>query len=210
MPFYKYGQDFILIQKQDLKILSPFLNLKYELMKKKDIIDLYDLMMEQLRDLYDGVNRKLIFLEEAVDISESDELDDLIIVQIKHTKYQRERLQHVFEILNESPKGEHCVGIKALIKSSIGLANRCKIQEVRDASLITSIQHINHYEVAGYGASIAYAKVLEQHDIAESLLSNLQETKDADIWLSELADKDINRSATWNALVVAANKTEIR
>lgn len=178
-------------------------------MKKNDIIDLFDLMMEQLRDLYDGVNRKLTFLEEAVDISESDELDDLIIVQIKHTKHQRERLQHVFEILNENPEGEYCIGIKALIKSSVNLAKRCKNPEVRDASLITSIQHINHYEVAGYGTSVAYAKVLEQHDIAESLLSNLQETKDADIWLSELAEKDVNRSATWNALVAAANKTEI-
>jgi ferritin-like metal-binding protein YciE len=175
-------------------------------MKKNEIIDLYDLMMEQLRDLYDGVDRKMIFLEEAVDISDSDELDELILVQLRQSKHQKERLQHVFKILNESPKGEYCTGIKALIKSSMGLAKRCEIPEVRDASLITSIQHINHYEVAGYGTSIAYAKVLEQHDVAEPLLNNLRETKDADIWLSELAEKDINRSATWNALVVAVEK----
>ncbi|MBD3616318.1 MAG: DUF892 family protein [Gracilimonas sp.] len=175
-------------------------------MKKNDIIDLYDLMMEQLRDLYDGVNRKMKFLEEAVDISDSDELDELILVQVKQSKLQKERLEHVFKVLDESPKGEYCLGIKTLIKSSLGLAKRCKIPEVRDASLITSIQHINHYEVAGYGTSIAYAKILEQHDIAEALLTNLQETKDADIWLSELAEKDINRSATWNALVVAVEK----
>ncbi|MDZ7806441.1 MAG: DUF892 family protein [Gracilimonas sp.] len=173
-------------------------------MKNNDIIDLYDLMMEQLRDLHDGVNRKMKFLEEAVDISDSDELDELIIVQIKQSKLQKERLLKVFKILDESPEGENCIGIKSLIEASMGLANRCKNEEVRDASLITSIQHINHYEVAGYGTSIAYAKVLEQHDVAEPLLNNLRETKDADVWLSELAEKDINRSATWNALVVAA------
>ncbi|WP_020403303.1 ferritin-like domain-containing protein [Gracilimonas tropica] len=176
-------------------------------MKEKDIIDLYDLMMEQLRDLYDGVLQKHHFLKQADKMTGSEDLDELILTHRKQAKLQKERLEHIFQSLDEDPAGESCKGIKALIKSSLELARRCKIPEVRDASLITSIQHINHYELAGYGTSVAYAKVLERHDIAEVLLRNLQENKDTDSWLSDLAEKDINKNATWDALVVAVEKT---
>ena len=176
-------------------------------MNKKDIIDLYDLMMEQLRDLYDGVKQKRSFLKKADKITNSEDLDELILSHKKQAKLQMERLEHVFNILQEKPSGEHCKGIKSLIKNSLELTHRCKIPEVKDASLITSIQHIDHYEVAGYGTSIAYAKVLGRHDVAEILLENLRENKDADTWLSDLAEKDINRSATWDALVAAVEST---
>lgn len=172
-------------------------------MKERDIIDLYDLLMEQLRDLYDGVKQKEKFLKRAVKISKSDDLDELILAQKKQAKSQKQRLDHVFNLLNEDASGEHCKVMKALIKNSIELAERCKIPEVKDASLITSIQHMNHYELAGYGTSIAYAKVLKRHDIAEILLHSLREDKDADTWLSDLAETEINQSATWDALVAA-------
>lgn len=73
--------------------------------------------------------------------------------------------------------------------------------EVRDASLITSIQHINHYEFAGYGTSIAYAKILDRHDIAELLLNILRDSKDADDGLSNLAESEVNKNATWSSIV---------
>jgi len=172
-------------------------------MKEKDIIDLYDLMMEQLRDLYDGVKQKQGFLKKTDKLASSEDLDELILAQLKQARMQQERLEHVFEILKESPGGEYCKGMKSLIQNSLELAKRCRISEVKDASLITSIQHLNHYELAGYGTSIAYAKVLKRHDIAEVLVKNLRENKDADNWLSSLAEEDINKSATWDALVAA-------
>ena len=177
-------------------------------MAKTDIIDLYDLLIEQLRDLYDGIIQKRRFLKKADKLASSDELEELMLTQRKQLKLQKERLEYVFEILDEEPKGEHSTGIKALIKSSLELAKRCKVPEVRDASIITSIQHIDHYEMAGYGTSISYAKVLNRHDIAETLLNNLRENKDADDWLSNLAEKDINQNATWDALVAAVGNKQ--
>lgn len=170
-------------------------------MKEKDIIDLYDLMLEQLRDLYDGIQHKLAFLEMADSLAEAPDLDELILAYRKQTLAQKDRLRRIFMLLDESAKGEECVGLKALTKASSHLAKRCKIPEVRDASLITSLQHIHHYEMAGYGTAIAFCKVLDRHDVAEILLNNLLEDKDADLSLSELAEDEINIKATWDTLV---------
>lgn len=170
-------------------------------MKENDIIDLYDLMLEQLRDLYDGLEQKLKFLKKVDKLADSTEFDELILSQIKQAKYHKERLDHIFYLLDENTSGEKCKGIRSLIKSSIELAKRCKVPEVRDASLITSIQHINHYEFAGYGTSIAYAKILDRHDIAELLLNILRDSKDADDGLSNLAESEVNKNATWSSIV---------
>ena len=168
---------------------------------QQDIFDLYDLMLEQLRDLYDGEMQQIKFLETQADIAESFELIEFLTFHLKETKRQARRIQEVFDQLNESPEGESCDGIKGLIKESNKLADRCINEEVRDAALITAVQHINHYEMAGYGTAIAYAKTLERHEIAELLLDTLREEKRADMGLSDLAENHINPDATWSAIV---------
>ncbi len=167
----------------------------------EEIFDLYDLMLEQLRDLYDGEVQQINFLERQSEIAESFELNELLTFHLKETKRHVQRIKEVFNILNEDPKGEDCDGIKGLIKESEKLANRCVNEEVRDAALITAVQHINHYEMAGYGTAIAYAKTLERHDIAELLLETLREEKRADMGLSDLAQNQINPDAKWSAIV---------
>jgi ferritin-like metal-binding protein YciE len=57
------------------------------------------------------------------------------------------------------------------------------------------VQHINHYEIAGYGTAISYAKALEKHEIARILLDSLRECKNADSDFSEIAQKFINPDA---------------
>ena len=167
----------------------------------EEIFDLYDLMLEQLGDLYDGEVQQIKFLERQSEIAESFELNELLTFHLKETKRHVQRIKEVFNILNEDPEGEHCDGIKGLIKESEKLASRCVNEEVRDAALITAVQHINHYEMAGYGTAIAYAKTLERHDIAELLLETLREEKRADMGLSDLAQNQINPDAKWSAIV---------
>lgn len=169
--------------------------------EKKDIFDLYDLMLEQLRDLYDGELQQIKFLEDQSEIAETYELNEFLSYHLKETNRQIRRIEEVFSILNEESSGESCDGIKGLIKESQKLADRCMNNEVRDAALITAIQHINHYEVAGYGTAIAYAKAMDRHDIAELLLETLREEKRADMGLSDLAENQINPDAKWSALV---------
>lgn len=168
---------------------------------EKDIFDLYDLLLEQLRDLYDGEHQQIKFLETLSKTAETFALQEFLAFHLKETNRQIQRIEEVFAILKENPAGESCDGIKGLIKESRKLADRCLNNEVRDAALVTAIQHINHYEMAGYGTAVAYAKALERHEIAELLLETLREEKRADMGLSDIAENKINPDAKWSALV---------
>lgn len=170
-------------------------------MAEKEILDLYDLMMEQLRDLYDGELQQLKVLPSFDRMATSPDLEEIIASHERETRHQIQRLDEVFDKLEEKPEGESCDGIRGIIKEAQKLTDRCKIPEVLDAGLITSIQHINHYEMAGYGTAIAYAKALDLHDIASILLDTLREEKHADMNLSNVAEDHINVDATWTSLI---------
>ncbi|MDZ7681911.1 MAG: DUF892 family protein [Fodinibius sp.] len=166
-----------------------------------DIFDLYDLLLEQLRDLYDGELQQISFLNTLGDSANTFELNEFLQYHLNETKHQERRLEDIFDILNEKPEGESCDGIAGLIQEAQKIAKRCLNEEVRDAAIVTAVQHINHYEMAGYGTAIAYAKALERHDIAELLLDTLREEKKADMGLSDLAESQINPDAKWSAIV---------
>lgn len=171
-----------------------------------EIFDLYDLMLEQLRDLYDAERQQLNYLLVADEQANSFELDEIIQMHRRETKKQLGRLEEVFKVLDEEPSGESCDGIKGIISEAQKLTKRCKNPEARDAALVTAIQHINHYEMAGYGTAIAFAKAHGQHDIAEILLDTLREEKRADMGLSDLAEDQINPNAKWTAIVEKSEK----
>jgi ferritin-like metal-binding protein YciE len=61
--------------------------------------------------------------------------------------------------------------------------------EELDAGLISAAQRVEHYEIAGYGCVSTYANLLGE-DQAESLLrQTLEEEKETDEKLTELAEK---------------------
>jgi len=178
-------------------------------MKNGEIVDLYDLLLEQLRDLYDGEKQQINVLSELDELADSFELEEIIEYHRKETLRQLERLEEVFHKLEEKPEGESCDGVKGLIEETLKLAKRCKNPEVLDASIITSLQHINHYEMAGYGTAIAYAKQLKRHDIGELLLETLREEKASDMGLSEIAETHVNPDARWAAIVEKIGKVKV-
>ena len=77
------------------------------------------------------------------------------------------KLEKAFDKVNESPDGEICEPLKGLIKETNNLIERSADPEVLDAGLITSIQHIKHYEIAGYGAACTYAESLGYDEVKE-------------------------------------------
>lgn len=65
---------------------------------------------------------------------------------------------------------------------------------IRDAALIASVQRLQHYQIAVYGALVAWAKQLGLED-RERLLEILADEKRMDAKLSELAMRSVNTRA---------------
>src|SRR5207249_251221 len=111
------------------------------------------------------------------------------------TKGHVERLERIFESLEASPRGKKCVGMEGLIEEANELAAEDPQQDVLDAGLISKAQHVEHYEMAGYGTVRTYARTLGEREHAELLQQTLDEEGNADSLLTQLAEASINFDA---------------
>lgn len=162
----------------------------------KKISDLRDLMIEQLRNLYNGekqFDQALPMLSQHVT---EPRLKQIIDNYLFDHKGQIMRMRQVFAHLYVQSKGKPCEAMKAMITESQDIMLRSVDQEVTDAGLITTLQHIIHYEIAGYGAVCTYAKMLGLADLAAILHKNLEEEKKIDRQLAILAEETVNEKAT--------------
>lgn len=153
--------------------------------------DLEDLLKHELKDIYSAESQLCDALPKMQDKASSSELKSLFGSHLKETKEQKERLS---KFMNEFgiPTDEKCLAMEGLIKEGEHRIKENASSDVRDAALIGAAQRVEHYEMAAYGTAIAYARRLDQHELADALETTLQEEKAADFKLNELAIKDVN------------------
>jgi ferritin-like metal-binding protein YciE len=159
------------------------------------IENLMDLLNEQTGDVYKAKKQQLDVLPNLKDRATSRELKDNIDRQIQETRNQVQRLGQFFNNPRQAPKDEDSRCMKSLIDESIELANRCQNEKVRDAAIITAIQHMNHYNIASYGAASTYAKELDQKNDASLLNELLESEKRLDQSLTKTATEKVNLNA---------------
>ena len=111
------------------------------------------------------------------------------------TQEQVKRLEQIFEKLERSPRGKKCKGMEGLIAEGQELMEEEAEPEVLDAGLISAAQHVEHYEMAGYGTVRTYARLLGYNDAADLLQKTLDEEGQTDERLTKLAESGINLEA---------------
>ncbi len=161
----------------------------------KAISDLKDLMVEQLRDLYHGENELDALLPKMIGSASEPRLKKILENYLFNNEGQVMRIRQGFELLYTQKRGELCEAMIAMTKETEDLIKRSVEPEVRDAGLITALQHIIHYQIAGYGAVCTYAKMLGFENVAAILHKNLDEEKSTDTKLAILAEEVINERA---------------
>ena len=156
---------------------------------------LRELMIEEIRDLYDAERQLVKALPKMAKGASSEELRSLIETHLGETQEQVKRLERAFEMLQEKPRGKHCAGIAGIIKEGSDLLGEDFDGAVLDAGIIAGAQRAEHYEMGAYGSVIAWAKQIGEGDIASLLEETLEEEKGADEKLSALAESSINQQA---------------
>jgi ferritin-like metal-binding protein YciE len=150
---------------------------------------LKDLFIDELKDLYSAENQILKALPKMIKKAASPELKAGFEKHLKETEGHVERLDKIFQELNENPKGKKCKGMEGIIADGKELMEEDAEPEVMDAGLIGAAQHVEHYEMAGYGCVRTYAELLGLDKITKLLQKTLDEEKATDEKLSELARK---------------------
>jgi ferritin-like metal-binding protein YciE len=126
----------------------------------------------------------------------SEELREAFESHLEETEGQVTRLERVFELLDEKPRGKHCAGMAGIVEEGSEKLQEDAEDAVMDAMLIASAQKVEHYEIGSYGTAIAWAEALGLTEVAEVLGETLAEEKAADEKLSALAESGINEAAT--------------
>jgi len=154
-----------------------------------------DLFLKELRDIFDAEKQITKAIPKMVRAAESDELRAAFEEHLEVTREQIQRLEQVFEMLDTRAKGAHCPGMEGIIKEGSELLQQEGDPSVMDAGLIAAAQKVEHYEIATYGTLVTYAKMLGHEDAADLLSQTLEEEKETDQRLTQLAENFVNPSA---------------
>jgi ferritin-like metal-binding protein YciE len=162
--------------------------------------NLKQLYVHGLQDLYSAENQIVDALPKMVEVTHDQQLKKAFQHHLEVTRKQKKRLEQIFNQLKEEPSTSTCEGMEGIIEEGEEFIKKKdswfsgKIEDtVLDAALIASAQKVEHYEIAGYGAARTFANQLGFKEHAALLQQTLEEEKEADRELTQLAESKINR-----------------
>lgn len=154
-----------------------------------------DLLIEELRDIYHAEKQIAKAMPKLAKAAHSEKLRQAFELHLEQTKGQIERLEQIFDELDTRTRGKHCDAMEGLISEAREILEMGLAPEVQDAALIAAAQKVEHYEIASYGTLHAYATACGLTKVAQLLEETLNEEKDTDQKLNQLAIADVNKKA---------------
>ncbi len=140
---------------------------------------LNDVLVDELRDMYSAENQLVKALPKLAKGAINPQLKALFTAHLEETKGQVLRLKQVFEILEEKPTGEHCNGMEGVIEEGADALEKDEEGPSFDSGIVGAALRTEHYEIAGYTATIAMAQTLGLKDVVSLLTQNLNEELNA-------------------------------
>jgi ferritin-like metal-binding protein YciE len=140
---------------------------------------LTDVLIGELRDMYSAENQLVKALPKLAKGARNSQLKSLFSDHLEETKGQVERLKSVFMILDAEPTGEHCDGMDGVIEEGANALEKNEEGASFDSGIIGAALRTEHYEIAGYIATIAMANALKMSEVVDLLKKNLVEEENA-------------------------------
>jgi ferritin-like metal-binding protein YciE len=161
----------------------------------KDIATLDDLFVHTLQDIYYAEKQITKALPKMIEKASDPGLKQGFETHLRETEGQIRRLEQVFQMHGQEPKGVTCPAIDGIIEEANDIAGDVADKAVLDAALIATAQAVEHYEITRYGTLIAWAKQLGRNDCAAVLAETLAEEKATDEKLTTMAESKANAAA---------------
>jgi ferritin-like metal-binding protein YciE len=156
---------------------------------------LEELFIEQLRDLYSSETQILKALPKMIKGAHSPELKAAFAEHHEQTQAQAERLEQILKKLGAGIRVKKSKPMAGLLEEGEEILNADADAPVQDAALIAAAQHVEHYEIAGYGCARTFAQQLSDEVAAALLEQSLEEEAGMDEKLTHIAETSINRQA---------------
>ena len=154
-----------------------------------------ELLLNELQDIYDAEKQLVKALPKMAKAASSEQLRQAFEEHLEETRNQVQRLEQVFEGLDTRSRGKPCEAMRGLVKEASETMEEIKNPQVLDAALIVGAQKVEHYEIAAYGSVRALAEACGHQEVARLLDETLEEEKEADQKLNQIARSEVNREA---------------
>lgn len=156
---------------------------------------LEDLLVHELRDLYDAEHRDLELLPRLTEAANDPSLVQILQDHHHETSEQRRRLEECFRRLDHTPVRDECTAMAGMVAEAEELLEAGGEPEVRDAGIAAVKRRVAHYEIAGYSTARDLARQLGAHDVADLLQQTLDEETSSDAELGQVARNLVNVGA---------------
>jgi ferritin-like metal-binding protein YciE len=150
----------------------------------------------ELKDVYGAEKQLVKALPKMQKAATTEELKEALEEHLAITQEQIARLEEVFELLDKKPQSKKCEAMEGITKEGESVIGETETGSMtRDVAIIMAAQKVEHYEIAAYGGLVTLAKTMGKTDIADLLAQTLEEEKEADQLLTEIAESSINHQA---------------
>jgi ferritin-like metal-binding protein YciE len=167
------------------------------------------LFTDSLKDIYWAEKHLTKTLPKMKKKATTDDLKSAIEEHLAQTEEHVSRLERVFEICGKKAQAKKCDAMEGLTKEADSIIEETESNTMtRDAGIIMAAQKVEHYEIATYGSLVQLAKTLGMNDAAEILHQTLEEEKQADEKLTEIAEWNVNQAAAQEAGEEEENEEE--
>lgn len=156
---------------------------------------LEEFFLHELKDIYGAEKQLTKALPKMQKAATTQELKEALEEHLEITKEQIARLEEVFELMDVKPQAKKCEAMEGITKEGESVIEETETGSMtRDAAIIMAAQKVEHYEIATYGCLSTYAEILDEMEVYQTLEEILQEEKDADKTLTQIA-----REINWEA-----------
>jgi len=157
---------------------------------------LHGLFVTELRNIYYAEKQAVDALGEQADAATTDEVRNAFLQHQQESRNQIARLEQVFQSLNVDVEEGSCAAIDGLAEDArMVVSNTHSGSLTRDAGLIMAAQKVEHHEIASYGSVVTLAQIMGHTQAAQLLQQTLDEEKNTDKKLTQLAESFINDRA---------------
>lgn len=170
---------------------------------------LKELFIEELKDIYWAEKHLTKAIPKMQKAATSEQLAEAFSEHLAQTEEQVKRLEQIFEMLDEKPKAKKCEGMEGIVKEGETVIEETeKNTSIRDAGLIIAAQKVEHYEITTYGSLVELAKTMGNQEVSDLLALTLEEEKETDKLLTEIATSNINQMAEEESAAMSEAENE--
>ncbi|MEO6305764.1 MAG: ferritin-like domain-containing protein [Bacteroidia bacterium] len=156
---------------------------------------LMKLFEDEMKDIYWAEKALTKALPKMAKNASSPLLIKALQNHLKETEGQVKNVEKVFKLIGKKAVAKKCEAMAGLLKEGEEIMKDTDKGGMRDAGIILAGQKVEHYEIATYGTLRTFATLLRLDEVASILESILDQEKNADVTLTEIAESAINVEA---------------